>query len=126
MSWRSRILSALAFIGVFSAFHIATGPWESEDQRAYRTLAAISTQVVMRRASTAKPEAIKDCMLAIPPSLLNLRQVQAGYGIILANPVQHLLITITRQGTGAQVTVRRPPDRELRRPHGTALMRCLR
>ncbi|SES14873.1 hypothetical protein SAMN05518866_14526 [Sphingobium sp. YR768] len=125
MSWRSRILSALAFIGVFSAFHIATGPWESEDQRAYRTLAAISTQVVMRRASTAKPEAIKDCMLAIPPSLLNLHHLQAGDGIIVANSVQRLLITIMPEGSGAQVTVRRPPDRELRRLHRAALMRCI-
>ncbi|MFC3441609.1 hypothetical protein ACFOKF_10495 [Sphingobium rhizovicinum] len=125
MSWRSRTLSALAFIGVFSAFHIATGPWEDEDQQDYRALAAISTQVVMRRASTAKPEAIRDCMLAIPPSLLNLHQLQAGDGIIVTNIVQRLLITITPKGSGAQVTVQRPPDRELRRLHRAALLRCL-
>ncbi|WP_298397103.1 hypothetical protein [Sphingobium sp.] len=125
MSRRSKLLSVLAFIGVFSAFYIATGPWENEDQQAYDALAAASTQVVIRRASAANPDAIKDCMLAIPPSLLNLRQLKAGDGIILANPVQHLLITIIAEGRGAQVTVRRPPDRTLRRLHRAALLRCL-
>lgn len=49
----------------------------------------------------------------LPPAALNLDRLQAGVGVTLANPVQHILLTVASL------------ENPLRGSHVAAMLRCM-
>lgn len=106
--------------------YAVTGPWETKDERNYQHLAAIATAVSFQQTTSKGPEDVSRCLLQLPPTTLNLNRVQAGSGVTLANPIQHVLLTVASVENGQSlVTVRRPPDKPLRDSHLAAILRCM-
>ena len=106
------------------AIYLLTGPWKTDDEQQFDNLTKIATGIAFRATSSAEPFAVARCLLELPHTTLNLDRIFAGPGVTLANPVQHMLVTIVTKQGGSVVTVWRPPAKVLRTPHRAALLKC--
>ena len=105
---------------------VLTGPWETKDEREYKHLAAIATSVSFQQTTSKGPEDVSRCLQRLPPTTLNLERLQVGSGVTLANPVQHIVLTVTSvDNEKSLVTVKRPTDKPLKASHLAALLRCI-
>ena len=120
---RNRLWLVIAAAGLLAVYLLA-GPWKTDDEQQFESLTKIATGIAFRERSSAEPLAVARCLLELPHTTLNLDRIFAGPGVTLANPVQHMLVTIVAKRGGSVVTVWRPPARVLRTPHRKALSRC--
>ena len=111
----TRLQPILIIAPVMALIYALTGPWETKDEREYLRLTTIATSVSLEQTTSKAPEEVSRCLLRLPPTTLNLDRLQAGSGVTLANPVQHVLITVASAENGkSAVTVRRPPGKSLK------------
>lgn len=122
----TRLQSILILVAFMALIYALTGPWETKDERNYKHLSAIASAVSFQQTTSKGPEDVTRCLQRLPPAILNLERLQAGSGVTLANPVQHVLLTVTSVDNGKSlITVRRPPDKPLRGSHRAAIVHCI-
>ena len=54
---------------------------------------AIATRIVLEQRSRSSPAGVARCLQKLPHTSLNLERVFVKGEVVLANPVQHMLVT---------------------------------